>query len=117
MLGRPTRFAMPEYIYLDYQATTPTDPRVKARMVELLDRENVGNSHSEHFAGRKAAAAVDAARQSVAELIGAASEEIVFTSGATEANNIAIQGIARAAPSDRRHLVTSAVEHKCVLET
>lgn len=88
-----------------------------ARMVDHLDRENVGNSHSEHFAGRKAAAAVDVARLRVADLIGAEAEEIIFTSGATEANNIAIQGIARAASPDRRHFVTSAVEHKCVLET
>ncbi|MET3989496.1 cysteine desulfurase [Bradyrhizobium sp. S3.9.2] len=108
---------MPRSIYLDYQATTPTDPLVMASMVDHLDRENVGNSHSEHFAGRKAAAAVDVARLSVADLIGAEAEEIIFTSGATEANNIAIQGIARAAPPNRRHFVTSAVEHKCVLET
>jgi cysteine desulfurase len=108
---------MPGSIYLDNQATTPTDPRVLARMVEHLQCENVGNPHSEHFVGRKAASAAEAARQSVAALIGAEAEEIVFTSGATEANNIAIQGVARAARSDRCHLVTSAVEHKCVLET
>ncbi len=108
---------MPRSIYLDYQSTTPTDPRVKARMMELLERENVGNPHSQHFAGRRTASAVEAARQSVADLVGADPDEIVFTSGATEANNIAIQGIAKATPPTRRHFVTSAVEHKCVLET
>lgn len=108
---------MPRSIYLDYQATTPTDPRVKLRMIEHLELESVGNPHSEHFAGRRAASAVEAARQSVAALIGADADEIVFTSGATEANNIAIQGIAKATPPTRRHFVTSAVEHKCVLET
>lgn len=108
---------MPRSIYLDYQATTPTDPRVKARMMELLELENVGNPHSEHFAGRRSASAVEVARQSVADLVGADPDEIVFTSGATEANNIAIQGVAKATPPTRRHFVTSAVEHKCVLET
>jgi cysteine desulfurase len=111
------RMSMPRSIYLDYQATTPTDPRVKARMMELLELENVGNPHSEHYAGRKTASAVEAARRSVADLVGADPDEIVFTSGATEANNIAIQGIAKASPPSRRHFVTSAVEHKCVLES
>jgi cysteine desulfurase len=86
-------------------------------MMELLEQGNVGNPHSEHFAGRRTASEVEFARQSVADLVGAASDEIVFTSGATEANNIAIQGIAKAVPPERRHFVTSAVEHKCVLET
>jgi cysteine desulfurase len=102
-------------IYLDYQATTPTDIRVKAKMLPMLDCQNVGNPHSEHFAGRTAAAAVERARQSVSDLIGADPDEIIFTSGATEANNIAIQGVAKAALPERRHFVTSAVEHKCVL--
>lgn len=83
----------------------------------MLDLESVGNPHSEHFSGRRAALAVEIARESVARLIGADADEIVFTSGATEANNIALQGLAKAVPADRKHFVTSAVEHKCVLQT
>ncbi|MBR0707990.1 aminotransferase class V-fold PLP-dependent enzyme [Bradyrhizobium liaoningense] len=80
-------------IYLDNQATTPTDPRVRAKMFEFLELDQVGNPHSEHFAGRRAATAVEDTRERVAGLIGAEPDEIIFTSGATEANNIAIQGI------------------------
>jgi cysteine desulfurase len=104
-------------IYLDNQATTPTDPRVAAKMVEFLRPDRVGNPHSEHFAGRRVADAVENARKDVADLIGADAEEIIFTSGATEANNIAIQGIAKALRGKRSHFVTSTTEHKCVLET
>jgi cysteine desulfurase len=104
-------------IYLDNQATTPTDPRVAAQMAEFLRPDRVGNPHSEHFAGRHVANAVEAARKDVADLIGGEPEEIIFTSGATEANNIAIQGIAKALRGKRQHFVTSAAEHKCVLET
>lgn len=103
-------------IYLDNQATTPTDPRVLRGMMGYLEADAVGNPHSEHFAGRRAAAAVDHARGQVADLIGVRAEEIVFTSGATEANNIAIQGIANAAGRRGDHVITCATEHKCVLE-
>jgi cysteine desulfurase len=103
-------------IYLDNQATTPTDPRVLRSMMGYLEADAVGNPHSEHFAGRRAAAAVDHARGQVADLIGVRAEEIVFTSGATEANNIAIQGIANAAGRRGDHVITCATEHKCVLE-
>jgi cysteine desulfurase len=103
-------------IYLDNQATTPTDPRVLRSMIGFLEADAVGNPHSEHFAGRRAAAAVEHARGQVADLIGVRAEEIVFTSGATEANNIAIQGIASAARGRGDHVITCATEHKCVLE-
>jgi cysteine desulfurase len=103
-------------MYLDNQATTPTDPRVLRSMIRFLEADAVGNPHSEHFAGRRAAAAVEHARGQVADLIGVRAEEIVFTSGATEANNIAIQGIANAAGRRVNHVVTCATEHKCVLE-
>jgi cysteine desulfurase len=104
-------------IYLDNQATTPTDPRILRTMIALLEANAVGNPHSEHFAGRRAAAAVEIARGQIADLIGARAEEIVFTSGATEANNIAIQGIANARHRRGDHVITLATEHKCVLES
>lgn len=103
-------------IYLDYQATTPTDPRVVAAMRPYLE-EAFGNPHSEHVYGWDAAEAVDAAATHVAALIGADPGEIVFTSGATEANNLALQGIARSPEREGRHIITSAIEHKCVLNT
>jgi cysteine desulfurase len=104
-------------IYLDNQATTPTDPRVLRAMVEMLQMDLVGNPHSEHFAGRRASAAVEVARAQVANLIGASPEEIFFTSGATESNNIVIQGIASSRHRRGNHVVTVATEHKCVLES
>lgn len=108
---------MNDSIFLDNLSTTPIDPRVREAMLPLLEAGSVGNPHSEHVAGRRMAAIIDAARARVASLIGARAEEVVFTSGATEANNLALQGVMR---SDRRHgnhLVTCAIEHKCVLET
>jgi cysteine desulfurase len=104
-----------EAIYLDYQATTPADPRVVEAMKPYWSGV-YGNPHSaDHAFGWQADAAVEAARTEIARLIGADSDEIVFTSGATEANNLAILGIARAAPPPRRRIVISAIEHKCVL--
>ncbi len=106
-------------VYLDNQATTPCDPRVLAAMLPWFT-ERFGNPHSaEHAMGRDAEAAVEAARAQVARLIGAEPREVVFTSGATEANNIAIKGAARhaAAMGDpRRRVIGVATEHKCVLE-
>ncbi len=104
-------------IYLDNQATTPLDPRVKAAMLPLMDIGAVGNPHSEHFAGRRSSSLVERARGQVGALLGAASEEIVFTSGATEANNLALQGVARSSGRRGNHIVTMATEHRCVLET
>ena len=96
-------------IYLDHNATTPILPEVVDAMLPFL-RTHFGNPSSSHVYGRRAKAAVDAARAEVAALIGAAPEEIVFTSGGTEANNLAIRGAAEALP-DRRHMITSVIEH------
>jgi len=107
-------------VYLDNQATTPCDPRVVAAMLPWFT-ERFGNPHSaEHSMGQDAAAAVEDARTHVAALIGAEPREVVLTSGATEANNIAIKGAARFAlrqGDPRRRVVTVATEHKCVLES
>jgi cysteine desulfurase len=106
-------------VYLDNQATTRCDPRVVQAMLPWFTEE-YGNPHSaEHVMGRTAEAAIETARSRVAGLLGAGANEIVFTSGATEANNIAIKGAARFAASTddkRRRIVTVATEHKCVLE-
>lgn len=102
-------------IYLDHNATTPTDPRVVAEMLPYFT-EVFGNPSSvEHVHGNHAQAAVATARERVAAHLGARENEIVFTGSCTEASNIAILGAARSRP-DRRHLVTSAVEHPAVLE-
>ncbi|GBR67516.1 cysteine desulfurase family protein [Gluconobacter kanchanaburiensis] len=106
-------------IYLDYLSTTPCDPAVVKAMLPWFG-EDFGNPHSVHGPGRKAAQAVERARESVAKLLGVEAREIVFTSGATEANNLAIKGAARhlARLGDpRRRIVTVATEHKCVLES
>ena len=107
-------------VYLDNQATTPCDPRVLTAMLPWFT-ERFGNPHSaEHGMGREAEAGVDGARAAVAALLGADVREIVLTSGATEANNLAIKGAARhsAAMGDpRRRVITVATEHKCVLES
>lgn len=102
-------------VYLDYQATTPTDPRVLEAMWPWFS-ERFGNPHStSHSYGREAAEAVERARAGIAALIGAEPREIVFTSGATEANNLAILGAARFHKERRPRVVTCATEHKCVL--
>ena len=102
-------------IYMDYQATTPTDPRVVGAMQPYWS-VMYGNPHSaDHTFGWRADAAVEIARGHIAALIGADPDEIVFTSGATEANNLAVLGIARASPVTRKRIVVSAIEHKCVL--
>ena len=107
-------------VYLDNQATTRCDPRVLAVMLPWFS-EHYGNPHSvEHVMGTAAETAVEEARAHVAALLGADVREVVFTSGATESNNIAIKGAARYAlrsGSDRRRVVTVATEHKCVLES
>lgn len=104
-------------IYLDYQATTPTDPRVVEAMLPYFT-EKFGNPGSAtHTFGHEAEQAVEAARAQLAALIGAEPREIVFTSGATESNNLAIKGAAYFhRPLGRDHIVTVATEHKCVLE-
>lgn len=104
-------------LYLDYQATTPLDGRVLDAMMPYLTSK-FGNPHSvSHKFGWEAEAAVDVARAQVAHLIGADPAEIIFTSGATESNNMAIKGVAHAYAPARDHIVTVATEHKCVLES
>jgi cysteine desulfurase len=97
-------------IYLDHSATTPIDARVLEAMLPYLT-EKIGNASSVHMFGQEARAAVDKARRQVAAMIGARANEIVFTSGGTEANNLAIRGICQATESYGRLIVTSAIEH------
>jgi cysteine desulfurase len=106
---------MTKPVYLDYNATTPIDPRVADAIIPFL-REHFGNPSSAHLYGRRAREAVEQARGEVARLVGAAAEEMVFTGCATEANNLAIQGVARALRGTKRHLVTSAIEHPSVIQ-
>lgn len=114
MIGA-TRAGTDHVIYLDHQATTPVDPRVLDVMLPYLTSD-YGNSSSPHAYGRQAAGAIRIARNQVRELIGASAEsEVVFTSGATEADCLAITGIARALRGGGLHIVTTAIEHKAVL--
>lgn len=105
-------------VYLDNHATTPVDPRVLEAMLPYL-KEDFGNSHSTtHAYGWKSEQAIAIAREQVRLIIGAANcREIVFTSGATESNNLAIIGAARANKAKGKHIITSAIEHKAVLDT
>lgn len=106
-------------IYLDYSATTPVDPRVAEKMCDCLTTEgNFGNPASRsHLFGWKAEEAVEAARRNVADLIGADPREIVWTSGATESDNLAIKGAAHFYSKKGKHIITSKIEHKAVLDT
>lgn len=103
-------------VYLDYNATTPVAPAVLEAMLPFLG-ENFGNAGSVHTPGQRARAAVDAARESVAALIGAKPSEIVFTSGGTEADNLALFGSVAASTKQRRHVITTAIEHHAILHT
>ena len=104
-------------IYMDYQATTPCDKRVVEEMFPYFT-EKFGNPHSGHAMGLEANDAVDDSRRKIADLIKAKDpREIVFTSGATESNNLAIRGAVHYYKSDRKKIITSTIEHKCVLET
>ena len=105
----------PETIYADYQATTPVDPRVLDEMIPYWG-QSFGNPHSsDHIIGWRAIEAVRKSAEALAGLIGADADEVVFTSGATESNNLALQGLARRAPEGRDRILVSAIEHKCVL--
>ena len=101
-------------VYLDHNATTPVAPEV-ADAIEPFLRDEFGNPSSSHAYGRQAHAAVCRARAHVAALIGARESEIVFTGSATEANNLAILGVARALRQVKRHIVTSSIEHPAVM--
>src|SRR6478735_6770286 len=114
--AEPTRRKL---IYLDHHATTPVDARVLEAMLAFFTGKFGNASSKQHQFGWEASDAVERARKQVAQLIGAGSKEIVFTSGATEANNLAIKGLARAGEGSegkRDHIVTIATEHKAVLD-
>jgi cysteine desulfurase len=101
-------------IYLDYNATTPVDRAVLEAMLPYF-AENFGNASSIHSSGQRGRSAVDAARDSVAALIGAKAAEVVFTSGGTEADNLALFGSVMASNQTRKHVITTAIEHHAVL--
>src|SRR5208337_1594723 len=105
---------MPRTIYFDYNATTPLDPRVREAMLPFLG-EIYGNPSSVHHVGRQARSLLDDARERIAKVLGAKPSEVVFTSGGTESNNLAIFGAARLRKSKGRHLITSVIEHHAVL--
>ncbi|XP_041638809.1 cysteine desulfurase, mitochondrial [Cheilinus undulatus] len=104
-------------LYMDFQATTPMDPRVLDAMLPY-QVNYYGNPHSRtHAYGWESETAMETARKQVADLIGADPREIIFTSGATESNNMAIKGVARFYQSKKRHVITTQTEHKCVLDS
>lgn len=102
-------------IYLDYNATTPIDPQVAKAMLPFIQSQ-FGNPGSGHEIGLRAKAAVDKARDQVAELLGANPSEVIFTGCATEANNLAIKGVAEASKNKGRHIIATTVEHPAVIE-
>src|SRR5581483_1680037 len=114
-LTSPDRMATGQRVYLDYQATTPVDPRVLEAMLPYFTLQYGNAASVQHEFGRTAAEAVETARERVARLVGARAQEIVFTSGATESNNLALKGLATREEGPRR-IVTSPTEHKSVLD-
>ncbi|MBP9752462.1 MAG: IscS subfamily cysteine desulfurase [Proteobacteria bacterium] len=109
---------MEKIIYLDYQSTTPCDPLVVEKMMPYFEKE-FGNPHSKNHAfGWHAEDAIEEARERIATLIGADAKDIIFTSGATESNNIALQGVAHFYKSPtKNHIITLKTEHKCIIDT
>ena len=103
-------------IYLDYNGSAPLDPRVGETMVRALT-EGLGNPSSVHRFGRHQAAAADEARDNIASMVGGRPSGVVFTSGATEANNLVLRGAVEARPADRHRVLISAVEHASVSQT
>ena len=104
-------------LYLDAQATTPMDPRVLDAMLPFLT-SYYGNPHSRtHAYGWESEKAMETAREQVANLVGADPKEIIWTSGATESNNISVKGVGRFYKSKKRHVITTQTEHKCVLDS
>src|SRR5688572_14701191 len=109
---------MPERIYLDYAATTPVDARVLEAMLPHFSG-NFGNSSSIHHFGRQAEKALEESRQAVAQVLNCRPDEVIFTSGGSEADNLALRGAALAQREARgaRHLITTPIEHSAVLST
>ena len=103
-------------IYLDHAATTPTDKKVLDEMMPYFSQK-FGNPSSIHQFGQEALEAVDKARQQVADFLGCSSSEIIFTSGATESNNMTIKGVIKASNVENPHIITSAIEHPCILNS
>src|SRR3954451_18544755 len=115
LLFAELKHTMKKPIYLDYSATTPVDPRVAAKMIPYLT-EHFGNPASRsHAFGWEAEKAVEEARGHVAALLGADPKEIVWTSGATEGNNLALKGAANFNKGKGKHIITQKTEHKAVL--